>query len=98
MVHFTQSGPRALFYSGVRVHGPRRAGYPIRTSADQRVCAPPRGFSQLAASFIALRLHRHPPWTYVLLAISPFPPGYAARQEGHALFVLTARPPQGRRA
>eukprot|EP00541_Cyclophora_tenuis_P013436 CAMPEP_0116569756 /NCGR_PEP_ID=MMETSP0397-20121206/16509_1 /TAXON_ID=216820 /ORGANISM="Cyclophora tenuis, Strain ECT3854" /LENGTH=35 /DNA_ID= /DNA_START= /DNA_END= /DNA_ORIENTATION= len=28
-------------------------GCPIRKSADQRLCAPPRGFSQLAASFIA---------------------------------------------
>ena len=27
------------------------AGFPIRTSADQRVFAPPRGFSQLVASF-----------------------------------------------
>ena len=30
-----------------------RAGCPIRTPADQRVCAPPRGFSQLVASFFA---------------------------------------------
>ena len=31
----------------------RMTGCPIRKSADQRLCAPPRGFSQLAASFIA---------------------------------------------
>ena len=30
-----------------------RAGSPIRTSADQRPFAPPRGFSQLITSFIA---------------------------------------------
>ena len=30
-----------------------RAGFPIRTSADQRPFAPPRGFSQLVTSFIA---------------------------------------------
>ena len=31
----------------------RRPGCPIRTPADRWVCAPPRRFSQLAASFIA---------------------------------------------
>ena len=31
----------------------RRAGCPIRTPADRWVCAPPRGFSQLVASFFA---------------------------------------------
>ena len=31
----------------------RREGCPIRTPADHFVCADPRGFSQLAASFIA---------------------------------------------
>ena len=34
-------------------HPFRMTGCPIRKSADQRLCAPPRGFSQLAASFIA---------------------------------------------
>ena len=63
------------------VHASRHAGYPIRTSADQGSCAPPRGFSQLVASFFAWRLHRHPPWTYVCLAISSFPPAHA-RQSG----------------
>ena len=35
------------------VHASRRAGYPIRAPGDQRVCAPPPGFSQLAAPFFA---------------------------------------------
>src|SRR5260221_7607146 len=32
---------------------PKGPGFPIRRSADQRVLAPPRGFSQRATSFIA---------------------------------------------
>ena len=36
-------------------------GSPIRTSAGRRVLAPRRGFSQLAASFIASESRRHPP-------------------------------------
>jgi hypothetical protein len=44
-------------------------GYPIRLSADLRMCAPPRSFSQLTTAFIAPELHRHPPWTYIRLAI-----------------------------
>ncbi|SVB59294.1 uncharacterized protein METZ01_LOCUS212148 [marine metagenome] len=31
------------------------AGFPIRKSPDQRMFAPPRGLSQLAASFFASR-------------------------------------------
>ena len=34
-------------------HPFRMTGCPIRKSADQRLHAPPRGFSQLAASFVA---------------------------------------------
>jgi hypothetical protein len=30
-------------------------GFPIRTPPDQRLCAPPRGLSRLAASFVASR-------------------------------------------
>ncbi len=37
------------------------AGSPIRTSADHRLFAPSRGFSQLVASFFASGSHRHPP-------------------------------------
>jgi hypothetical protein len=44
-------------------------GYPIRLSADLRMCAPPRSFSQLTTAFIAPELHRHSPWTYIRLAI-----------------------------
>ena len=81
MVHFTQYGPAGLFYSSLAVHALRHAGYPIRTSADQWVCAPPRGLSRLVASFLAWRLHRHPPWTYVCLAISFLPP-YTRQSSG----------------
>ena len=38
-------------------------GYPIRLSADLRMCAPPRRFSQLTAAFFAgirLGIHRKP--------------------------------------
>ena len=41
----------------------RQSGCPVRTSADQWLLAPPRGFSQLAASFFAswsLGIHRPP--------------------------------------
>ena len=34
------------------MHGPLRAGSPIRRPRDRRVCAPTPGFSQLAASFV----------------------------------------------
>ena len=40
-------------FSSPRWPPSRMTGCPIRKSADQRLCAPPRGFSQLAASFIA---------------------------------------------
>ena len=50
------------------------AGYPIRTSGDQGTCAPPPGFSQLVASFIARQLQgiRHGPmfaWPYGLFTL-----------------------------
>ena len=55
-----------------------RAGYPIRTSADQRPFAPPRGFSQLVTSFLASESHRHPPCALlVFLSTSPSPDGAA---------------------
>ena len=76
MVHFTQYDLRALFYSGIRMTESLPPGYPIRLSADQGICAPPRGFSQLITAFLVLRLHRHPPWTYIYLAISSFPPSH----------------------
>ena len=43
------------------VTGSRPPGSPIRTSADHRAFAPPRGFSQLVTSFVASVSHRHPP-------------------------------------
>ena len=43
----------------------RLPGYPIRTSADHRLFAPSRGFSQLVASFFASESHRHPPCALV---------------------------------
>ena len=50
------------------------AGYPIRISGDHRICAPPPGFSQLVASFIACQLQgiRHGPmfaWPYGLFTL-----------------------------
>ena len=55
-----------------------RAGFPIRTSADQGPFAPPRGFSQLVTSFIASESHRHPPCALlVFLSTSPSPDGAA---------------------
>ena len=48
MFHFTGSPP----YS--RAHGLLHAGFPIQISADHGMLAPPRGFSQLAASFFGI--------------------------------------------
>ena len=66
---FTSSGvaPAHYFIHASRVQESLPAGYPIRLSADQRICAPPRSFSQLVTAFFALRPHRHPPWTYLSL-------------------------------
>ena len=36
-------------------------GFPIRISTDRWMLAPPRGFSQLAASFVGIWRQRHPP-------------------------------------
>ena len=51
MFHFADSAPAS------RVSGLRRRGCPIRIPPDLRSLAPPRGFSQLTASFIAVRCH-----------------------------------------
>ena len=63
MVHFTRCGPASLFYSADAVQGSLPAGYPIRQSADQWICAPPRGLSQLITAFIVWQLQgiRHGP-------------------------------------
>ena len=50
------------------------AGCPIRISPDQRVCAPPRSFSQLVTSFIAsksLGIHHAPFLTFSPPFITP---------------------------
>ncbi len=54
-------------------------GYPIREPAGQRMCAPLRSFSQLAAPFFAILLLRHPPWTYVSLDHIASAPGTHSR-------------------
>ena len=73
MVHFTQYRLRILFYSDIRMTRSHAPDYSIRSSAGQRICAPLRGFSQLITTFLALQLHRHPPWTYIRLTILSFP-------------------------
>ena len=55
-------------------------GCPIQVPADQRPHAPPRGFSQLAAPFIAFPSHRHPP-----CALSCFRPSRAVPRGTHTL-------------
>ena len=63
-----------------------RTGCPIQEPADQRLLAPPRGFSQLAAPFIAFLSHRHPP-----CALSCFRP--SARLFGGRTHTLVALRP-----
>jgi hypothetical protein len=61
MFQFAGFASRTYFIqSAMTLIGP---GFPIRRSADQRVLAPPRGFSQRATSFIASRcqgIHQMP--------------------------------------
>ena len=67
----------------------KREGCPIRTPADQLVCADPRGFSQLAASFVAsesLGIPRTP--------FSAFPAVNTRRCCRPAVFSLLARNPE----
>ena len=57
---------------------PKGVGFPIRTSADQRSLASPRGFSQRATSFIASwrqGIHRMP----FSHSISTPPPAHRAK-------------------
>ena len=65
------------------------AGCPIRTSADQRSPAPPRGLSQLAASFIAFRSQGIRPAPFLA-----FLPKHAPRRRGrrHILRGSTLNP------
>ena len=55
MFHFPWYGVHSLFDSGGNDTAYAVPGCPIRRPADQRELAPPRRFSQLAASFIAAR-------------------------------------------
>jgi hypothetical protein len=55
MVQFPQLPPHALFYSGTGAVGLATAGFPIRTSPDQSLCAASRSLSQLTTSFIGFR-------------------------------------------
>ena len=47
MFHFTR-------LPSLRTHGFGHVGFPIQRSADHGTLAPPRGFSQLAASFFGI--------------------------------------------
>ena len=60
---FTSPGSRLADHGFVRRHRPKTVGCPIRRPPDRRPHASPRGFSQLAASFIACRRQgiRHAP-------------------------------------
>ena len=67
---------------------PKGPGFPIRTSADQRLLSSPRGFSQSATSFIASwcqGIHQMP-LTLRLIALQPDhpfrPPGKPGRPSG----------------
>jgi hypothetical protein len=70
---------------GFRPGYPKGVGFPIRTSADQRSLASPRGFSQRATSFIASwrqGIHRMP-FSHSIL--SP-PPAHRAKPRPTASF------------
>ena len=53
--------------------GASRAGFPIQTPADHRVCAPPRSFSQLVASFIGSWCQGIRPVPFMLDLFPPVP-------------------------
>ena len=64
------SSPRSLPFSGWQASN--LPGCPIRISEDQRLFAPPPGFSQLITSFVAsesLGIHRLPLLTFFFLAL-----------------------------
>ena len=66
------SSPRSPRRTTAAAPGSLPAGFPIRTPADLRALAPPRGFSQLVASFFASESHRHPPCALVRFTLSSF--------------------------
>ena len=51
MFQFSGSPPYAYLFT-IRCMESFHAGFPIRIPADHRICAPPRSFSQLVASFV----------------------------------------------
>ena len=57
--------------------GASRAGFPIQTPADRRACAPPRSFSQLAASFFGSQCQGIRPAPFLFW---PFPPSFKRRR------------------
>ena len=59
------------------------AGFPIRRSTDRGICAPPRGFSQLVASFIGSRCQGIRP---VLLTLDLFHCTYSVTYSGLLCF------------
>ncbi len=66
---------------------PKGRGFPIRTPADQRSLASPRGFSQRATSFIASRrqgIHRTPLFTLRIATTTARTQDRAAPKQGHA--------------
>src|SRR3712207_3575856 len=72
---------------------PEGVGFPIRTSADHRALAPPRGLSQRATSFVAswrLGIHRTP----FRRSGPPLPPARRAGPPPGHLGPLTS-PPDG---
>ena len=80
MVHFTQSGSCALFYSDIQVTESLPPGYPIRLSGNRRICAPPPGFSQLITAFFAsqlLGIHHKPFLRLTILSLFLFQLSYA---------------------
>ena len=80
-----------------RLGYPKGVGFPIRTSADQRSLASPRGFSQRATSFIASwrqGIHRMP----FSHSISTPPPAHRAKPRPAASIVGRQRPQHPRGA
>ena len=57
-------------FASYRISGSLQKGYPIRKFTDRKLLAFPRNVSPLAASFIAVRCHGHPPYALNLLVLS----------------------------
>ena len=57
-------------FASYRISELLQKGCPIRIFTDQKLLAFPRNVSPLAASFIAVRCHGHPPYALNLLVLS----------------------------